>query len=80
MPNCAASTDSAQLTVDGRPGLRTTLSNRSEATGQQETIEVFTTLLRDRSVFYLLAVAPVDAFPDYAGTFDRLVASLRLND
>ena len=38
------------------------------------------TLLRDRSLFYLLAVAPADSFPDYASTFDRLVESLRLND
>jgi hypothetical protein len=60
--------------------LRTRLSNRSEATGQLETIEVFTTLLRDRNLFYLLTVAPADAFQDYVSTFDRLVESLRLND
>ena len=74
------SADSRRLTFAGRRGLRTTLSNRSEATGQLETIEVFTTLLRDRSLFYLLAVAPADSFQDYVSTFDRLVESLRLND
>ena len=68
------------LTISGRRGLRTTLSNRSEATGQSESIEMYTALLRDGSVFYLLAVAPADQFRDYASTFDRLVDSVRLND
>ena len=72
--------DNGELKVAGRRGLRTTLSNRSEATGQSETIEVYTTLLRDGDLFYLLAVAPAESFQDYASTFDRLVASLRLND
>jgi hypothetical protein len=56
------------------------LSNRSEATGQPETIEVFTTLLRDRSLFYLIAVAPADSYRDYVSTFDRVVDSLRLSE
>jgi hypothetical protein len=72
--------DNGDTTFGGHRGLRTTLSNRSEATGQTETIEVFTALLRDGRLFYLLAVAPVDSFPDYASTFDRLVESVRLND
>jgi Zn-dependent protease with chaperone function len=72
--------EAGDVTLSGHRGLRTRLSNRSEATGQFETIEVFTTLLRDRNLFYLLTVAPADAFQDYASTFDRLVESLRLND
>jgi hypothetical protein len=72
--------EGGDLSISGRRALRTPLSNRSEATGQQETIEVFTTLLRDRSLLYLLAVAPADSFGDYVSTFDRLVESLRLKD
>jgi hypothetical protein len=74
------SADNADMTFAGRGGLRTTLSNRSEATGQPETIEVFTTLLRDRSLFYLIAVAPADSYRDYVSTFDRIVDSLRLSE
>jgi predicted Zn-dependent protease len=74
------SAGNSEMTLAGRRGLRTPLSNRSEATGQPETIEIFTVLLRDGRLFYLLAVAPADAFPDYASTFDRLVESLRLSD
>ena len=72
--------EAADVTLSGHRGLRTRLSNRSEATGQLETIEVFTTLLRDRNLFYLLTIAPADSFQDYVSTFDRLVESLRLND
>jgi len=74
------SADPAEMTFGGRRGLRTTFSNESEATGKPETIELFTVLLRDRRVFYLIAVAPADAFADYSATFDRAVASIRLND
>jgi len=72
--------EAGDVTLSGHRGLRTRLSNRSEATGMLETIEVFTTLLRDRSLFYLLTVAPADSFQDYVSTFDRVVESLRLND
>ena len=72
--------DNGEMTIAGRRALRTTVSNRSEATGQLETIEIYTTLLRDRSLFYLLAVAPADSFREYASTFDRLVESLRLRE
>jgi hypothetical protein len=64
----------------GRRGLRTTLSNRAEASGQIETIGVYTTRLRDGSLFYVLGVAPTDQFRDYDDVFNRIVRSLRLND
>jgi hypothetical protein len=72
--------DNGETTFGRRRGLKTTLSNRSEATGRNETIELYTVLLRDRRLLYMLAVAPDDVFPDYASTFDRLVESIRLND
>jgi hypothetical protein len=48
------------VTIGDRPGLHTVLSTLSEATGQPERIEMFTTLLRDGTMFYVPAVAPVD--------------------
>jgi hypothetical protein len=64
----------------GRRGLRTLLSNRSDATGQNETIGLYTTRLRDGSLFYVLGVAPTDQYREYGGVFDRIVGSLRIGD
>jgi Zn-dependent protease with chaperone function len=68
------------ISFAGRRGLRTLLSNRSAASGELETIELYTGQMRDGSLFYVLGVAPTDRFRDYAGVFDRIVGSLRIND
>jgi len=41
---------------------------------------VYTTRLRDGSLFYTLGVAPRDEFSSYRNVFDRVVGSIRLND
>ena len=69
-----------RIAFAGRNALRTALSNRSEATGRPETIELYTARLRDGSLFYVLGVAPTDEFRDYTGVFDRVVRSLKIND
>ena len=68
------------VTLDRRPGLHAVLARESEATGMPEQIEVFTTLLDDATLFYLLAVVPSDAASRYAGTFRRVVASIEFTD
>ena len=68
------------VTIGDRPGIQAVLSRASEATGELERIEVFTTLLRDGTLFYLLAVTPWDCARDYAGTFRRVVGSLQIMD
>jgi len=68
------------ISFAGRRGLRTLLSNRSAANGDLETIEHYTAPLRDGGLFYVLGVAPTDRFREYAGIFDRIVGSLRIND
>jgi len=65
------------VSIAGRQGLHTILSN---ATGQQERIEVFTTLVGDGGLFYALGVAPRDGFSAYQATFRRVVGSIQLND
>ncbi|PYR71527.1 MAG: hypothetical protein DMF86_25725, partial [Acidobacteria bacterium] len=52
--------------------LRTVLSNVSDATGEEERVEVYTTLLRDGSLFYLFGVAPRGEFNDYEPIFRRV--------
>jgi hypothetical protein len=67
-----------RVTIDGRPGLRTTVSNVSDTTGDRETIALFTTQLADRSLLYAIGVAPANAFDTYRDVFDRIVASLNV--
>ena len=70
----------SRVTIGDRPGLHTVLSSVSEATGEPERIEMFTTLLRDGTLFYVLAVAPRDSVSDYAGTFRRVMGSIQIMD
>lgn len=71
---------SVNAIVAGRAALQTTLTNVSDATGQTEVIQLFTTRLRDGSLFYLLAVAPESDARNYDATFQQVVRSIRLND
>ncbi|RPJ80643.1 MAG: hypothetical protein EHM13_11730, partial [Acidobacteria bacterium] len=66
------------VTIAGRQGLHTILSNVSDGTGQQESIEVFTSLVGDGGLFYALGVAPRDRFSAYQATFRRVVGSIQL--
>jgi hypothetical protein len=69
-----------RVTIGDRPGLHTILSTVSEATGEPERIEIFTTLLRDDTLLYVLAVTPRDCASDYAATFRRVVRSIEIMD
>lgn len=64
--------------IDGRPALRTTLSNVSDATGAREMIEIYTTQMADGSLLYAVGVAPSNAFDTYRDVFDRVVSSIRI--
>ena len=55
------------------------LSNTSSV-GQPENIVVFTSQLRDGSLFYAVVVAPRADFSAYARTFDRVITSIELID
>jgi hypothetical protein len=79
-PNLGRPSGYNNVSIAGRKGLRTTMSNRSEISGQPETIQVFTTLMRDGSVFYVIGVAPSDSFRDYQNVFQRVVGSIQLMD
>jgi hypothetical protein len=68
------------VTIADRPAIRTVLTTVSEATNQPEQIEVYTTLLRNGSVLYLLAVTPRDRASEYIDTFQRVVGSIEIRD
>jgi Zn-dependent protease with chaperone function len=67
-----------RTTVAGQQGLTTELSNVSDATGNQERIAVYTTLLRDGTLFYVIGVAPANEYGTYDDVFARAVRSIRL--
>lgn len=66
--------------VGNRSGLTTMLSNVSEATGQPETIQIFSTLMRDGNLLYAIAVAPSDQFSGYQNVFQRIAGSIQFTD
>jgi Zn-dependent protease with chaperone function len=70
----------SRATIGGRQGLTATLSNVSDATGQQEAISLSTVQLRDGSVLYLLGVAPANEAQIYFNTFSRVRQNLQLSD
>ena len=63
--------------IGGRQGIHATASNVSDLTGGQETIDVFSTLLPDGSLFYVLGVAPREDYNDYSGVFRNVVRSIQ---
>jgi hypothetical protein len=64
--------------VGDRRGIQAAVSNVSEATGRDETIDVYTTLLSDGNLLYVLGVAPRNEYESYAGVFQQIVRSMRL--
>ena len=66
-----------RTSVGGRSALRAILDNRSEATGREETIEMFTTLLGNGRLFYAIGVAPRDEFDRYDDVFQRVAGSIQ---
>ena len=66
-----------RTTLGGRSGLRTLLTNVSDATGKNERIELFTTLLQDGTLFYLIGVAPDSEFNAYQPVFRKVAGSVQ---
>ena len=71
---------STNVRFAGRNGLGIVLQNLSDVTRQQEGIVLYTTLLNDGSLFFVVGVAPAREFNSYRQIFDRSVQSLQLND
>ena len=65
-PRMSASRNYDRSSIGGRQGIHTTASNVSDVTGGQEAIDVYTTLLTDGSLFYVLGVAPREDSSTYA--------------
>ncbi len=77
-PRLSGGSNATRTTVAGQQGLAVQLSNVSEATGGEERIDVYTTLLRDGTLFYVIGVAPSEEYGSYDDVFNRIVRSIRL--
>jgi beta-barrel assembly-enhancing protease len=66
--------------IDRREALGITLSNVSDVTGRTEGITVYTAMLRNGDLFYIVGVAPREEFGNYQRTFETILRSVQLND
>jgi hypothetical protein len=66
--------------ISGREALGTTLSGRSPITGRTETVNVYTTFLRNGGMLYFITVAPQADSYAYSRTYQSMLNSIRLND
>jgi hypothetical protein len=64
-------------TIHGRRAVRTQLTNVSEATGREERIDFFSTLLDNGTLFYAVGVAPRESFSSYQQVFGRIMGSVQ---
>jgi Zn-dependent protease with chaperone function len=76
-PRLSRNSGSDRGTIGGRQGLRTVLSNQNEVTGRPERIALFTTLLNDGTLFYMIGVAPDNEFNTYDQVFNRVAGSVQ---
>jgi peptidase M48-like protein len=76
-PRMSRGSGSDRGSIGGRTGLRTLLSNQNEVTGRTERIALYTTLLDDGTLFYLIGVAPDNEFNTYDQVFNRVASSIQ---
>ena len=67
-PNMSRPTAFQRANSAGRQWLRTTATNRSPGTSENERLAVYTTQLDDGNLFYAIGVAPNSEFADYDAT------------
>ncbi len=66
-------------TIDRRQALSTTLAGRSPITGETEYATVYTTLLQNGDLFYMITVAPQSDLRAYQSVFSTMLGSLQVN-
>ena len=76
-PRLRQSSGYTRVSIGDRAGVTTTLDNVSDATGRNERINVFTTLMQDGTLFYLIGVAPDNEFSSYEPVFHKVASSVQ---
>ena len=67
-------------TLGRRDAYSVSLTNISELTGRPERVSLYTTMLRNGDLFYLIAVAPQEESQDYERTFMAVLGTLSVID
>ena len=70
----------SRTNIDGRQGNMTSLSGRSPITNRTEIVNIYTTQLRNGSIFYAITVVPDDESYNYSSAFRNVIGSIQLND
>ncbi len=68
-----------RITVEGSPGLVTTLASDSPYRGQTET-DVLLTISRPQGLFYMIFIAPEADFRNLQSTFEEMMRSIRFSN
>lgn len=66
--------------IGGRRGLSITLTGRSPVTGQTEIVTVYTAMMQNGGLFYMIGVAPNGDYQQYGQVFSTILRSVQLND
>jgi hypothetical protein len=67
-------------TLGRRNALAVPLTNISEMTGRPELVSLYTVLLRNGDLFYVIAVAPQDESQNYQRTFTAVLGTVSVTD
>jgi beta-barrel assembly-enhancing protease len=78
-PNLRQAGAAQRARFGGRQGLTLQLRNRSEVTGHDEVVQVYTTQRGDGTLFYGVAVAPQQEWRQYSGVFNQVAGSVRVH-
>ncbi len=65
--------------IKGRNALSITLAGRSPVTGRNEVVNVYTTMLNNGLLFYIVNVVPRDEYSQYERAFNTMIRSISLN-
>jgi hypothetical protein len=68
-----------RASIDRRRALTISLSGNSPVTGRSEVVNVYTSVLRNGWLFYVVNVAPRDDYGQYQRAFSEMIRSIRLN-
>ncbi len=69
----------SRSSIDGRRALAIRLAGRSPVTGQTEVVTIYTTMMRNGTLFYIVNVAPSGDYRQYNQAFATILRSVRLN-
>jgi Zn-dependent protease with chaperone function len=65
--------------IDGKTGLAIQLAGTSSVTNRNEIVTIYTTLMRDGNLLYLITVVPQNESARYNNVFSTILRSLQLN-